>query len=215
MDHDGHLILDIEIKNRVEDIPGGWDSTDMLGVSCAVVYSYRRDRYRIFGDSDRELDTLREALLNPQTTRITGFNSWKFDLACICSASKSDWSDSADGQIAAWREELRPKSDDLLRRIWTATGAGCDGAFTDAHKGYGLAAVCEATIGRGKIGHGEEAPKLYQAGHHGQLHNYCVDDVALTRELSEFVDRYGYVIDPKTGAKLMLPDWRETQGAAV
>lgn len=38
-------------------------------------------------------------------------------------------------------------------------------------------------LGRGKSGKGEDAPALLRDGHLGELFNYCLDDVYLTRDV--------------------------------
>jgi len=35
--------------------------------------------------------------------------------------------------------------------------------------------------------------------------NYCVDDVTLERDLTSFVDKYGFVVNGNTGQVLRLP----------
>lgn len=62
--------------------------------------------------------------------------------------------------------------------------------------------IATATINAGKIGNGADAPRWYQAGQIQRVVNYCADDVAIERDLADFVDRYGYVIHK--GKKLFL-----------
>ncbi len=76
-----HIVVDVEIKKTIEETPGGWDSTDKLGVAVAVVYEFQTDRFRIFGDTAAELESLRARLL--KADRISGFNIWKFDFPVI------------------------------------------------------------------------------------------------------------------------------------
>lgn len=162
-----HLILDLEIQRSIEETPGGWDATDVLGVSVAVVYNVGEDRYTIYGEHD--LDTLRTHLLAAQ--RVTTFNGYKFDLPVIWGLPQRERVDA-----------LQQTSDDLLRRIWQGLGLDPD-VFTKEHGGWGLDAVCRQTLGRGKIGNGAEAPRLYQQGRWVELINYCLEDVRLTRDL--------------------------------
>jgi DEAD/DEAH box helicase domain-containing protein len=54
--------------------------------------------------------------------------------------------------------------------------------------------VAGATIGAKKIGNGADAPKWFQAGQVQRVVNYCADDVAIERDLADFVDCYGYVV---------------------
>lgn len=195
-----HVVVDVEIKRTIEETPGGWDATDKLGVSCAVVYEYQADRFRVYGDSDAELKNLQDRLA--QADRISGFNTWRFDLPVILGLSRCQW-DNADPNTAVLKEMLRPKSNDLLRRIWESLELDPD-VFTDRHRGWSLNNVASGTLRTTKIGYGGDAPRWYQAGDWGRLVNYCVDDVAIERALTDFVDRFGYVVHGQTGEVVTL-----------
>lgn len=184
-----HVVVDVEIQKTIEETPGGWDATDKLGVACAVVYEYRADRFRIYGPDD--VKALQERLL--AADRVSTYNGWKFDFPVI-------WALPGRARV----EALRAKSNDLLRRIWSAQGLDPD-QFTDAHKGWSLDLVAQGTLGAKKIGFGGDAPKWFQAGQHARLINYCVDDVALERSLTNFIDRYGFVVNGKTGRVVRIP----------
>lgn len=187
-----HVVVDVEIKTPIEALPGGWDDTDKMGVACAVVYEHSADRFRIYGDNHLELCDLRNRLL--QADRITGFNIWNFDFPVIWGIGKADWVGPVHpAAVVDLRRQLAPKTNDILRRIWVGLGLNPD-RFSSQHAGWGLNAVVENTLNSaGKIGHGADAPKWYQAGDWGRVANYCCDDVALERDLAAFVDRYGYV----------------------
>lgn len=114
-------------------------------------------------------------------------------------------------EVPALRErgrmpELKDRTNDILQRIWRALGLDDDAVnFTDLHKGWALDTVMKGTFGVGKIGYGGDAPKWYQAGQWAKVANYCADDVALERDLTDFVDKYGFVINGKSGQVLRLP----------
>ena len=182
------VVLDVEIQKTIEETPGGWGSSDLLGVAVAVLYEYETDRFRIYGPED--VERLRHRLL--QAEEIIGFNIVKFDLPVIWGISQEEW------QGSVLRAELLPRCNDLLRRIWQALGHDPDVFDARTHGGWSLGVVANGTLGVGKIGYGGDAPKWYQAGQWARVVNYCVDDVALERDLSDFVDRYGYVVNGKT-----------------
>jgi DEAD/DEAH box helicase domain-containing protein len=186
-----HIVVDVEIQKTIEETPGGWNSTDKLGVSVAVVYEYLSDRFRVYGHLPEELDALRERLR--KADRISGFNIWKFDFPVIF---------GLPGRERV--EELRGKTNDILVRIWKALKLNPD-EFSKLHGGWGLDVVARGTLkAPGKIANGAQAPLWYQQGKWGPLVNYCVDDVTLERDLTNFVDKYGYVINGNTGQVLRL-----------
>lgn len=188
-----HIVVDIEIAHTIEETPGGWDATHLLGVSCAVVYDMTKDRYTIYGDTDDERDRLKNRIV--EADRVTTFNGWKFDFPVI-------WGLPARERV----EMLAGISDDLLRRIWSGLGLNPD-SFSKYHGGWGLDVVCQATIDRGKTGYGGGAPLLYQQGKWVELINYCLEDVRLTRDLCRFIDERGLVLG-SYGRSVELKPWK-------
>lgn len=184
-----HVVVDVEIQRTIEETPGGWDATDKLGVAVACVWEYKTSRMRVYGPED--VSALRKRLLSAD--RVSGYNIWRFDFPVIWGLPRGEF---VGGMVN--------KTDDLLRRIWLALGLDPD-AFTNAHKGWGLDAVASSTLGAGKVGYGGDAPRWYQAGQVQKVVNYCADDVALERDLTDFIDRYGYVV--KDGLTLKVPPW--------
>jgi len=186
-----HIVVDVEIQKTIEETPGGWDATDKLGVAVAVVYEFQTDRFRIYGHTPAELTALRARIM--AADRISGFNIWKFDFPVIFGLPGRE-------RVTA----LLPKTNDMLRRIWQSLRLDPD-TFSKAHGGWGLDAVARGTLkAPGKIANGAQAPIWYQAGRWGEVCNYCVDDVTLERDLTIFVDRYGYVVNGNTGQVLQI-----------
>lgn len=175
-----HIVVDVEIKTPIEQLPGKWNDTDKMGVACAVVYEYKTDRFRIYGPSDEELLELRSRL--NAADKISGFNIWGFDFPVIF---------GLPGRQRV--EHLRSKTNDILRRVWVACGCDPD-SHGPKHAGFKLDDIMKATFGIGKIGDGASAPLWFQAGQLSRVINYCVDDVHLERDLVDFVDRHGFVI---------------------
>lgn len=185
-----HVVVDVEIQHTIEETPGGWGATDQLGVAVACLWEYQTQRMRVYGPDD--VDELQNRLLTAD--RISGYNIWNFDFPVIWGISKQTWlKPEAGGETAVLRARLLPKTNDILRRIWQAQGFDSD----VWQKGMGdskLDDIADATLGVRKIGNGADAPKWYQAGLIQKVVNYCADDVAIERDLADFVDRYGYVI---------------------
>jgi hypothetical protein len=218
-----HVVVDVEIQKTIEETLGGWDATDKLGVAVACVWEYATQRMRVYGPED--VPALRERLL--RADRISGFNILNFDFPVIWGVDKKTWliwkSDSAafpaDSQLPRGTDsgnlktELKHKTDDMLRRIWQAKGLDPDRFVPATHGGVGLDVVAGATINARKIGYGGDAPKWYQAGLVQKVANYCADDVAMERDLTDFVDRYGYVClqdtrRPGLVTQLAIPTWK-------
>lgn len=47
-----HVVVDVEIQKTIEETPGGWDSTHLLGVAVACVWEYQTQRMRVYGPDD-------------------------------------------------------------------------------------------------------------------------------------------------------------------
>jgi len=172
------IVVDVEIQKTIEETPGGWDATDLLGVACAVVYEFKGDNFRVYGPND--VERLRERLL--AADRVSGYNIWKFDYPVI-------W-----GLPGRERKmEMLPKTDDLLRRIWQAQGLNPE-TFSKFHGGTSLDIVAGETINQRKSGFSGDAPKWFQAGEWAKLVDYCINDVKIERDLALFVEKHGYVI---------------------
>jgi DEAD/DEAH box helicase domain-containing protein len=178
------VVVDVEIQKTIEELPNGWDDTHLMGVAVACVYEYQTDRFRVYGA--RDVRALQERLL--KADEVIGFNTWAFDFPAIWGLPKRE-------RVT----QLQLKSNDLLRRIWQALGYDPDHFTKETHGGWSLDNVAGGTIGRKKIGYGGDAPRWYQNGEIERVINYCLDDVALERDLSDFIDKYGYVVNGKTG----------------
>jgi len=138
-----HVVVDVEIAKTIQQV-GGWDNTQDMGVSVAVLYEYATDRFRVYGGEDeQQMTDLRERIA--LADRVTGFNSWKFDFPVI-------W-----GFPGRHRNQgLSDTSDDLLRRIWAGAGLDPDvfnprthgGNSPEAAAGESLVAAAEGRIVR-------------------------------------------------------------------
>jgi len=182
-----HIVVDVEIAKTIEEV-GGWDHTELMGVACAVVYEYRLNRFRVYGPGD--VEALKKRLL--AADRITGFNTFRFDFPVI-------WGRAGRERV----EVLRPKSNDMLMRIWKSLGLD-EEEFSPRHKGWSLDSVAKGTLGTGKTGYGGDAPRWFQTGQWARLVDYCLEDVRLERDLSDFIDRYGFVVNGRSDEVLHI-----------
>lgn len=197
-----HVVVDVEIAKTIEETPGGWESTDRLGVAVACLWEYTGARMRVYGPED--VGALQDRLL--KADRISGFNIWNFDFPVIWGYSKEQWAKFKE-DTSCVRAVLQRKTDDMLRRIWLALRLDPDN-FGQNHKGWGLDNVARSTLNAGKIGYGGDAPKWFQDSKIQKVANYCADDVAIERDLTDFVDKYGYVLNESLQMKsLAIPAW--------
>ncbi len=192
------VVVDVEIQKTIEETPGGWGATDKLGVAVACVWEFQTERMRIYGPED--VTDLKARLL--KADRISGYNIWNFDFPVIWGVPKQDWLKNSAN--VAYKAALATKTDDLLRRIWQSLMLNPD-ELSKAHGGWKLDDVAACTLGVNKIGFGGDAPKWYQAGLVQKVANYCADDVAIERDITLFVDRFGFVLN--RGRPYHIPAW--------
>lgn len=167
-----YVVMDLELKETVNDNNGGWDAARRgeRGIAVAGLYDSEEDWYSLYDESI--LGDLATHLESADT--LVTFNGLEFDVPCL--------------QGVLGRTLLLRGHYDLLQSIWSA--------LPHKTRGYRLGEVARRTIGRDKLEAGSGAPQLWEAGRFAELHNYCLMDVHLTRKLFEFVLENGYIIDP-------------------
>ncbi len=196
------IIYDIEIKKAIqsrneEHIEGveyckGWKDYEGMGISVIAAYDYAEGRSRVFcKDNIGEFQTLVD-----RSDMIIGFNHIGFDNQ-VCLANGIS--------IEPWPE----KNYDLLAEIWNA--AGLSRTFGGkSYTGYSLDACIKANFPEyGKTGHGALAPVHWQQGRIGNVIDYCLADVWLTKMLFEKIANENEINDPKEGGILKFenPEW--------
>lgn len=152
-----------------------------LGISVVGVYDYSDHLFKSF--TERELPRLYPLL--EHASCIVGYNSNSFDLAVL----KGYY----PGDMAQFR------TFDLLDDIRSIVG-----------KRLGLNDMARATLGKHKSGHGLAAIQLYKDGKWDELIKYCLDDVALTKELFEYGSRHGEIFYPNGAGKSAIKvQWKK------
>lgn len=164
----------------------GWSDHARMGISVIGVYDYVEDRARVFCEDNKA----GFAALCSQREICVGFNNIPFDNTLIR---------ATDG----WGAPDDDKCYDLLREVWAAAGLGAE-FNRKTHGGYGLDAVCEKNFGAKKSGNGALAPVLWQRGQIGEVIDYCMNDIRLTKRLFDAAVSGEAIFNPKTGEALTL-----------
>lgn len=159
------LVIDLETKKTFDEV-GGEKHIAELGISVAGVYSYAA--HQLFALEEHELPQLEEML--KKTEHIIGFNINYFDIPV-----------------------LKPYTPTIQFEKIAVTDMFVDAVNFLGHR-VGLAALGEATLGRGKSGHGLEALEWFRQGRIEEVKNYCLDDVRLTRDLYEYGKKHHHVL---------------------
>jgi hypothetical protein len=171
------IIIDVEIKKAIlgrgeepiADIEycGGWRDFAGMGIACVCTYDTHTHLSRVFLEED--LGDLAVYLYKKPTA---GFNTKRFDLPLL-----------AEHGI-----DVDPDQHyDMLEQIWLALGLNPDKFYYKTHGGWGLDAVCQATLGIAKTGHGALAPVWWQQGRRGKVIDYCCNDCNMEGRLLQWI----------------------------
>ena len=193
-----YCIWDVEVINGPDEVEGGWDNPEEMKLASAVVYDYREDRYHFFLHEEQKPALI--ALL--QTKVCVGFNSIQFDSRVVQGNRRAVA--TALGHMWVTRTRSAPKGvfvlstiyhkDLLVAYLQSAYGLPNDWKEIqktlnrpEIHDGtFTLDGLCQATLGKKKLGHGAHAPVLYHSGAYAELLEYNLQDVRLTKELFEY-----------------------------
>ena len=160
------IILDVETQKTFDEVGGFFP--DRLGISFVgtCFRSSQTGKGEMRGFFEKDLPLLFPLL--EEADVIIGFNCDNFDMQTFLPYYKADIT--------------RIPTLDLLVRIKNSAG----------HR-IGLGAVAKETLGIGKNGDGLDAIKYYKAKDWESLSKYCLQDVAVTRDLYDFGLKTGKV----------------------
>lgn len=188
------LIYDIEIANAIQGRKeprlanvkycNGWEDHKGMGISVVGVYDYAESRYRVFTESNKNsfLDLVSKHDL------LIGFNNVRFDNKVIS---------------ACWGLDIpQNRCYDALAAIWAALGLS-DVFDYRTHGGYSLGACAAANFGLSKSADGGQAPIDWQSGKIGDVIDYCLNDVYLTKLLVDRIIEDGQIVSPKDKTKVL------------
>ncbi|MEK7482009.1 MAG: ribonuclease H-like domain-containing protein, partial [Patescibacteria group bacterium] len=160
--------LVIDIETKNTFAEVGRDNFDALEISLVGLYSYKQDRFFHFWEN--EMEKLGEILMSAE--QIIGFSISRFDLPVLKKHFNFDL-------FSIPRFDILDEIEFLLgRRV-------------------GLDILAKANLGFGKNGHSLEAAGLYRDGKIEELKNYCLNDVKITKELYELIQKQGYLLIPQ------------------
>jgi DEAD/DEAH box helicase domain-containing protein len=141
-----------------------------LGVSCIAIWDSDSRETQIYDEHEVE-DAVK---VLEELDAVVDYNGIRFDRRLL--------------EAILGRETYFSRYVDVLRLIWKSMdGQGIPKGATT------LGDVGKNTVGRGKSGKGEDAPKLYKQKKFGSLYRYCMDDVRLTRDVLMHVKEHGWV----------------------
>lgn len=181
------VIIDCEIKKAIlgsgetpiEGIEycGGWKDFAGMGISCVCTYDINTHLSRVFLD---DVDERQAFALYTYGKPTAGFNTRRFDLPLLAA---NGW----------WTQPDGVQHYDILEHIWLAQGLDPDRFVPRTHGGWGLDAVCQATLGISKTGNGALAPVWWQQGKCGKVIDYCLNDVWMEGSLLRHIIEHGWV----------------------
>jgi DEAD/DEAH box helicase domain-containing protein len=176
------LVFDIETQNFFTDPGVGWDNFEALKISAVGVYSYARNEYSCFEES--EIGKVKELFHGSE--RIVGFGINRYDVPVLQAYFLRTTSMPGPD---LWKKERV----DLLAEVELAMG-----------QRISLSKLAEANLGVAKDRHGSEAIGLYREGRIEELKAYCLNDVKLTKEIYDLYRKQGYLMVPERGSGKML-----------
>lgn len=160
------VVLDVETKQTFDDVGGYFPEKlgiSFVGVTVRSGFSGKGEAKGFFEQDLPDLFPLLE-----KADVIIGFNIDGFDMPTMTDYYAGDIS-----QLPTL---------DLLTRIKDSAG----------HR-IGLDAVAQETLGIGKSGDGLDAIKYYRSGQLDKLKDYCLQDVAVTRDIYDYGLQKGQV----------------------
>jgi DEAD/DEAH box helicase domain-containing protein len=166
-------VLDIETRYSAQEV-GGWSHTDLMGVSCAVLYDSREDAFLGYLQEDvpRLIEKLREFDL------VVGFNILNFDYKVLRGVLDFDF------RSLPTLDMLKVVHDRLGYRL-------------------SLDHLTRHTLSAQKSGNGLDALKWWKEGRIDQIITYCRQDVAITRDLYLHGRDKGYVLFQNKARRLV------------
>ena len=169
-------VLDIETRRSAKAV-GGWNRADRMGVSCAVLYDSKTDKYNEYLQKD--MDTLCADL--QKCDLIIGFNIIRFDYKVLSGLSDFDF--------------FSLPTLDILLKVHERLGYRLS-----------LDHLATQTIGEKKSADGLMALKWWEQGKIDKILKYCRQDVKVTKDLFLYGRENGFLVfKNKAGNQVRIP----------
>jgi DEAD/DEAH box helicase domain-containing protein len=170
------IVIDFETQKSFDEV-GGRDKHHLLKISVAGLYSYPLNKYFAFAED--QVSKLADMIA--EADQVIGFNIKHFDFEVL-------------KPYVSYDVHSIPYLD-ILEEVEKLIG----------HR-VKLENLAQMNLGTGKSGDGLEALKLYKQGRIEDLKKYCLDDVRITKELYDYVQKYN---------KLLYKDYFETKEVKI
>ncbi|MCF8044325.1 MAG: DEAD/DEAH box helicase [Desulfarculaceae bacterium] len=169
-------VLDIETRRSAEEV-GGWGRAERMGMSCAVLYDSKTDRFNEYLAED--IDKLEQDL--SKMDLVIGFNLIRFDYKVLSGISDFNYN--------------RLATLDMLDQIHKKLGYRLS-----------LDRLAKETLNSEKSADGLMALKWWRQGKIRKIVAYCRQDVKVTRDLYLYGRRHGYLLfRNKAGMQVRVP----------
>ena len=192
-----YIVMDAETQFLADEIQGGWENVYGMGMSSAVTYSTLTDNYTFWDHLSRE--RLCE-YLNGKI--VVTFNGMMFDSRLLLGNDRIiELNGDTKNSIYGWKNiDIYVE---IFRRIYKMDRSNypklLETMKSKRHgKGiFGLKDISSATLNHTKSGDGAMAPELFKQGKIVELFQYNLQDVRVSKELFQFIQKYKYIV---TGA---------------
>ena len=172
----GYGVFDLETRRSAAEV-GGWHRAEQMGISVAVIFDGREDRF--FTYREEQAPQLLDHLFSLEL--VVGFNNKRFDNRVL-----SPYSERPLSQLPSL---------DILELVYRQLGYRLS-----------LDRLAEQTLGVKKSGDGLQALRWFNNGEMEKLADYCRQDVQITRDLFLFGLRQQHLLFcNKAGETVRLP----------
>lgn len=191
-----YVVYDVETQKLPKEVDGGWDNVYGMGMSSAVMWYTKTNRFYFFGHEEEERTRACE-FLNGKIA--VTFNGITFDSRVLLGNDREikDNGVTTNGQYS-W------KNRDIYLAMWKKIlkfPGGIPDLITEMKKSkniskgvFNLDSILWATLRTKKISDGKAAVKMFQEGRMRELIEYNLQDTRCERDLYQFILKHKYLV---------------------